>query len=93
MHRKVVNRRSLIFTWGFPGGTGGKEPVYQCKRHKEMWIQSLDQEDPLEKEMATHSSNLAWKITWTEEPGRLYNPWGCRELDMTEATEQANVYF
>ena len=37
----------------------------------ETWIQSLGQEDPLEKEMATHSSTLAWKIPWTEEPGRL----------------------
>ena len=36
-----------------------------------MWIQSLDQEDPLEKEMATHSSILAWEILWTEEPGGL----------------------
>ena len=34
-------------------------------------VQSLGQEDPLEKEMATHSSILAWEITWTEEPGRL----------------------
>ena len=38
---------------------------------QEMWVQSLGQEDPLEKEMATHSSILAWKIPWTEEPGRL----------------------
>ena len=36
-----------------------------------MWVRSLDQEDPLEKEMATHSSILAWEIPWTEEPGRL----------------------
>ena len=39
-----------------------------------MWetqVRSLGQEDPLEKEMATHSSTLAWKILWTEEPGRL----------------------
>ena len=34
-------------------------------------VQSLDQEDPLEKEMATHSSSLAWRIPWTEEPGGL----------------------
>ena len=34
-------------------------------------VQSLDQEDPLEKETTTHSSILAWKISWTEEPGRL----------------------
>ena len=38
---------------------------------RETWIQSLDWEDPLEKEMATHSSTLAWKIPWMKEPGRL----------------------
>ena len=38
---------------------------------RETQVQSLGQEDPLEKEMATHSSTLAWKIPWTEEPGRL----------------------
>ena len=38
---------------------------------QEMWVQSLGQEDPLEKEMATHSSILTWKIPWTEEPGGL----------------------
>ena len=37
----------------------------------ETWVQSLGQEDPLEKELATHSSILAWKIPWTEEPGGL----------------------
>ena len=37
----------------------------------ETWVGSLCQEDPLEKEMATHSSTLAWKIPWMEEPGRL----------------------
>ena len=38
---------------------------------QEAWVQSLGREDPLEKEMATHSSNLIWEITWTEEPGEL----------------------
>ena len=38
---------------------------------QETWIQSLDREDPLEKGMAPHSSVLAWRIPWTEEPGRL----------------------
>jgi len=38
---------------------------------RETWVQSLDQEDPLEKEMTIHSSILAWKIPWTEEPDRL----------------------
>ena len=38
---------------------------------KETWDQSLDQEDPLEKDLSTHSSILAWRIPWTEEPGKL----------------------
>ena len=38
---------------------------------QDTWVQSLGQEDPLEKEMATHSGTLAWKIPWMEEPGRL----------------------
>ena len=41
-----------------------------------MQVQSLGHEDPLEKEMTTHSSILAWKIPWTEEPNRLYSLWG-----------------
>ena len=45
---------------------------------QEMWVQSLGQEDPLEKGMAPHSSILAWEIPWTEEPGRLYSPWVVR---------------
>ena len=43
-----------------------------------MWVWSLGQEDPLEKEMATHSSTLAWEIPWTEEPGGLQSR-GCKE--------------
>ena len=38
---------------------------------QETWVQSLGQEDPLKKEMATHSSTLAWKIPWVEKPGKL----------------------
>ena len=38
---------------------------------QETWVRSLDQEDPLEKRMATHSSILPWRIPWTEEPGGL----------------------
>ena len=41
------------------------------KKERETWVWSLDQQDPLEKEMASHSSILAWRITWTEELGRL----------------------
>ena len=42
-----------------------------------IWVPSLGREDPLEKEMATRSSILAWRIPWTEEPGG-YSPWGRR---------------
>ena len=42
-----------------------------CPPMQEMWVQSLSQEDALEKEMATNSSILAWEIPWTEEPGGL----------------------
>ena len=48
------------------------------------WVWSLGWEDPLEKEMATHSSIPAWKVSWTEQPGKLYNPWGHKESDTTE---------
>ena len=50
----------------FPGGISG-EPACQCSRH-ETRVRSLDWEDPLEQGMATHSSILAWRIPWTEEP-------------------------
>ena len=51
---------------------------------QETWVQFLGQEDLLEKEMATHSSILAWKIPWMEEPGKPRSPWGRKEPDMTE---------
>ena len=51
---------------------------------QETWVQSLGQETPLEKGMATHSSVLAWRIPWTEELVVVYSPWGRRESDMTE---------
>ena len=55
---------------GFPGGSVAKNPP-AIQELQETQFQSLGQEDTLEKEMATHSSILAWRITWTEEPGGL----------------------
>ena len=49
----------------------------------EIWVQTLGRGDLLEKEMATHSSLLAWKMPWMEEPGRLQSM-GCKESDRTE---------
>ena len=52
---------------GFPGGSDGKESAAM----QETWVRSLGQEDPPEKVMATHSSIIAWRIPWTQEPGGL----------------------
>ena len=65
---------------GFPGGSDDKESACSAGDLG----QSLGQEDPLEKEMATHSSILAWRIPRTEEPGKLFSPWSHKESDMTE---------
>ena len=59
-----VNGKSLRLKLGFSG-----DPVVQNSlAMQETWVRSLGQTDPLEKEMATHSSTLAWKIPWIEEP-------------------------
>ena len=57
----------LIHVCGFPGDSVVKNPPAM----QEMQVRYLGQEDPLEEEMATHSSILAWRIPWTEEPGGL----------------------
>ena len=54
---------------------------------QETWVQSLGLEDPLEKEMTTYSSILAWEIPWTEEPGRLQSM-GCKRFGHDLATKQ-----
>ena len=54
--------------------TGASLVAQRLKRlpaMRETWVRSLGQEDPLEKEMATHSSMLAWRVSWTEKPGGL----------------------
>ena len=51
---------------------------------QETWVQSLGWEDLLEKEMATHSSIIAWEIPWTQRNLVGYSPWGCIESDTTE---------
>ena len=59
---------------------------------QESQVQSLGREDSLEKEVATHSSTLAWKIPWTEEPGKLYSPLGRKELDTTERLHFTSLF-
>ena len=53
---------------GFPSGSAVKNPPVM-QETQEMWVWSLSQEYPLEEEMKTHSSILAWEIPWTEKPG------------------------
>ena len=55
---------------GLPGGSAVKNPP-AMQEPQEMWVPSLGREDPLEEEMATHSSILPWRIPWTEDAGRL----------------------
>ena len=60
------------------------ETVRNMQAMWETWVSFLGREDSLEKGMATHSSIPARRIPWTEDPGRLYSPWGHKELDTTE---------
>ena len=69
--------RSLL---GFPGNSVVKNPPAK----QETWVQSLEQKDPLEKEMTTHSNVVAWEIPWTEEPG--YSLWCCKRVGHDLAT-------
>ena len=58
-----------------------------------MWVQYLGQEDPLEKEMATHFSILAWRIPWTEEPGRLQSMGSQRARhDLVTKQQRSHLY-
>ena len=57
---------------------------------QEMWVRSLGQEDPLEKEMATHSSIIAWKIPWTKKPGGLQSM-GLQRIRQDLASKQKQV--
>ena len=71
---------------GYPLQYSWSSPVAQLVKNlpvmQETWVQFLGQEDPLEKEVATHSSILAWRIPWTEEPDRLQSM-GSQKSDTT----------
>ena len=67
------NREPVLVRRGLPCGSSVKNLLAM----QETQVRSLSQEDPLEKEMETHSSILAWEIPWAEKP------WGCKESDVT----------
>ena len=86
------SRQEYWSEWPFPSPGDlpdpGIEPlvVQRLKRlpaMRETWVRSLGREDPLEKEMAIHSSILAWRIPWTEEPGGLQSMRPAKESDTT----------
>ena len=58
---------------------------------QETWVWSLDQEDPLEKGVTTHTNILACRIPWTEEPGRLQSMVGCKESDTTKQLTTSHI--
>ena len=60
----------LLVSYFSNGNSLVAQMVKRLSTMRETWVQSLGWEDPLEKEMAIHSSTIAWKIPWTEEPGR-----------------------
>ena len=78
---------SLLFRWSYRDSklsvllmsTLMTQMVKNPPAMQEPLVWSLGQEDSLEKQMASHSIILAWRIPWPEEPGGLYSPWGCKE--------------
>ena len=83
--KMYIHARWYIYP-SLPGGSEGK--ISACKAGDLGSIPGSGRSP--EKEMATHSGTLAWKIPWTEEPGAGYSPWGCKELYMTK---QLNFHF
>ena len=86
-HLSLQSRRGAVsFEAGrcvslhFPGGSGGEESSCNTRDPGSF----PGQKNPLEKGMATHSSILAWKIPWMEEPGKLHSSWGPTDSDMTD---------
>ena len=78
----------MYVVWvGFPGGSVLKNPPVKQKT----WVQSLSQEDPLEKEMATHSSIVALEIPWTEKPGGLQSMESNKNQRWLSREQQLNV--
>ena len=82
----------LLLLWAqFPGvDLLIKGYVYPMQDTQKMQVQSLAREGPLEEGMATHSSILAWRIPWTEEPGRLQSTWS-QLSDTTEKTAHTHA--
>ena len=86
--RNILIIIKTVRTIGLPGGSGVYKhpPVMQASASNRSSIPESGRS--LEKETATHASILAWEIPWTEEPGGLYSPWGCKRVGHDLATKQ-----
>ena len=73
LHFPVCKNGNFNALAGFPRWRSGKESTCQCRKHKQYRFDPWVGKIPLEKEIATHSSILAWRIPWTEKPGRLWS--------------------
>ena len=80
--RQIHRDSKYISDW--PWASLVAQTVKSLPAVQENQVWSLGREDPLEKEMATHSSNLAWRISWIERSLACYSPWGRKESDTTE---------
>ena len=67
------NTFTFIVIMGLPRWLSGKEPTRKCRRPRRLVSDPWVEEDPLEEGLATHSGILAWRIPWTEEPGKLHS--------------------
>ena len=87
---QLLRKGGYYRVWGLPRWLSGKQSTCNAGDMGSIPGSGRSQgwEDPLEKEMATHSHILAWQMPWTEEPVG-YSPWGCKESD-TDMTEQLN---
>ena len=70
-HEFIEGQNNTLFTWPNTRASQVAQTVKNPPAMQENWFCSLGQEDPLEKDMVTHSSILAWRIPWTEEPSGL----------------------
>ena len=75
MYSTGNSTQHCIITYGGKGASLVAQMIKNLPAMQETWVRSLGWEDPLDKAMATHNSILAWRMPWTEKPGRLYSPW------------------
>ena len=78
--RQLKENNNTGAIWNLSGASLVAQLVKNLPAMQVTWVRSLGQEDPLQKRMAAHSSILAWKIPWKEEPGGLYSPWGSQKV-------------